>query len=58
MEQGTHQSKMLCRIVLELGENRSKELLERIRHHSGRHLTVEKLSELLNHPSKIPYLGD
>jgi len=58
MEQGIDQSKMLCRIVLELGENRSKELLERIRHHSGRHLTVEKLSELLNHPSKIPYLED
>ena len=50
MEETGALGKMLCRIVIEIGEDKSREILEGFRSHPDKHVTIERLSELLNPP--------
>ena len=50
MEETGALGKMLCRLVIEIGEDKSREILDCIKRHPDKHVTIERLSELLNHP--------
>jgi hypothetical protein len=53
MKETSTLSKMLCRLVIELGEDKSKEILERVKRHPDKQQECERLSGLLNRPLHI-----
>ena len=50
MKETSTLGKMLCRLVIEIGEDKSREILDCIKRHPDKHVTIERLSELLNPP--------
>ena len=50
MKETSTLGKMLCRLVIEIGEDKSKDILDCIKRHPDKHVTIERLSELLNPP--------
>ena len=53
MEETGALGKMLCRIVIEIGEDKSREILEGFRSHPDKQQECERLSGLLNRPLHI-----
>ena len=53
MKERSALNNMLCRLVIELGEDKSKEILERVKRHPDKQQECERLSGLLNRPLRI-----